>query len=141
MNAGGPRPWGLTACVAVALLWACAIALPMHGFVAGYFPLADDWSVLAHSHPRFAQPLGWFTEGFADYLAQPAGQAYSNFLRPVLNLVYWVQGWWLSPESGAYLYFNYVVIAACAGLCLFAVRNSPARMSALLLAVVLPLMP
>ncbi len=143
MNAGSPRPWALTACVALALLWACALALAMHGFVAGYFPLADDWSVLAHSHPRFAQPLGWFTEGFANYLAQPPGlsEPYSNFLRPVLNLVYWIQGLWLPPESGGYLYFNFAVIGVCAGLCLFAARDSSARLPALALAAVLPLMP
>ncbi|HZP13691.1 MAG TPA: hypothetical protein VFB36_14830 [Nevskiaceae bacterium] len=143
MNAGAPHPWGLTACVVLALAWACAIAAAMHGFVAGYFPLADDWSVLAYSHPHFARPLSWFTEGFANYLAQPPGlsEPYTNFLRPVLNLAYWIQGLWLAPESGGYLYFNYVVIAACAGLCLFAVSESAARIPALVLAAALPLMP
>src|SRR5581483_9629359 len=130
--------------VALAAAWAALLSLLLHGFVAGYFPLSDEWALLANSDPRFADPIAWLTRGFAGYFTEPPGLAgpYANFVRPVVNFCYWLQGLWLAPESGARLYFNYLVIGACSGACLLAMRATPlSRGLTLLFAAAVPLLP
>lgn len=125
--------------------WALGLSLGLQGLISGYHPLADEWALLAHSHPWFAEPRQWFSEGFADYFTQPEGFVVveTHFIRPVFNFCYWLLGLFLAPLSGAYLYLNYFVIGACSGLsylCMCKTQNTT-RVSLLLLALCAPLMP
>ncbi len=140
--AGRDLAWAL----GLALAWTLGLCCALHGFVArDYFPLADQWAIVANSHPAFAAPLQWFTRGFSDYFVyDPAvSHPYADFLRPGFNAVYWLLGLALSPESGGYLYFNYAAMGACSGLVFLAIRQHPAAAlrPSLSLAALAPLMP
>jgi hypothetical protein len=110
-----------------------------------YFPLADEWSILAHSHPRVAEPRRWFTEGFRHYFTPPAGlPPLQGFLfsRPLFNATYWVLGLRAEPESGRYLQISHASVGACAGMAaLAASRSGGSLRSAAGIGAVVPLMP
>jgi hypothetical protein len=136
----------LRSAAAVALAWWLGLCWAMHGYVSGeYFPIADQWALIANSHPAFAHPLQWFTQGFSDYFVyDPAvSKPYANFIRPGFNGSFWLLGLFLSPESGGYLYFVYAVLGACAGLVYLLIRQQSAAPAwvALLLAALVPLTP
>ena len=136
----------LTAAAGLALLWWLALCWAMHGYVSGeYFPIADQWALIANSHPAFAHPLQWLTQGFSDYFVyDPAvSKPYANFIRPGFNGSFWLLGLFLSPESGGYLYFVYAVLGLCAGLVYLLIRQQSAAPAwvALLLAALVPLTP
>ncbi|MBV8063075.1 MAG: hypothetical protein JOY51_05740, partial [Nevskia sp.] len=83
----------------LALAWALSLSWLMHGYVSGqYFPIADQWALIANSHPAFAHPLQWFSRGFSDYFVyDPAvSRPYANFIRPGFNGVFWLLGLFLS---------------------------------------------
>ena len=139
---------GARSLIAMALIatWTSVLVFVTRGIVAQYFPLADEWALLAHSHPLFVDPAGWLSEGFSNYFGQfsELAQPTTNYLRPVFNSVYWLTGTALSPESGGYLYFNCLVIAASAGL-VWLDASTPTgartRTIALVTAAAVPLMP
>jgi len=129
----------------LSLAWALGLSAALHGFIVhDYIPLGDQWALVANSHPDLAQPLLWFTRGFADYFESYPGLSppYANFVRPGFNLGYWLIGHAAAPVSGAYLYLNYAAIGACAGLCYLVIRQGGGSMpTALPLAAAVPLMP
>ena len=127
------------------IAWAAVVVLVTQDVVSHYFPLADEWALIANSHPDFATPWRWLTEGFSQYFLPPPGlphESGANLIRPVFNLTYWLCGLWLAPESGGYLYITYLAIAACSGLAyLSIVQSGLSRRSALVLAASAPMMP
>lgn len=130
----------------LALAWWLGLSWAMHGYVGGgYFPIADQWALIANSHPAFAHPLQWLTRGFSDYFVyDPAvSKPYANFIRPGFNGSFWLLGLFLSPQSGGYLYFVYAVLGACAGVVYLLLRQQSAAPAgvALLLAALVPLTP
>jgi hypothetical protein len=136
----------LLAAAGLSLGWWLALSWAMHGYVSGeYFPIADQWALIANSHPAYAHPLQWFTQGFSDYFVyDPAvSRPYANFIRPGFNGAFWLLGLGLSPESGGYLYFVYAVLGACAGAVYLLLRQQSAAPAwlALLLAAAAPLAP
>lgn len=136
----------LAAAVLLFLAWWLGLSWAMHGYVSrDYFPIADQWALIANSHPAFAHPLQWFTSGFSNYFVyDPAvSRPYANFVRPGFNASFWLLGLFLPPESGGYLYFVYAVLGACAALVYLLIRQQSAAPAwvALLLAALVPLTP
>jgi hypothetical protein len=130
----------------LALVWGLGLGWAMHGYVSGqYFPIADQWALIANSHPAYAHPPQWLTQGFSGYFVyDPAvSKPYANFIRPGFNGSFWLLGLFLSPQSGGYLYFVYAVLGACAGAVYLLLRQQSAAPAwvALLLAAVVPLTP
>lgn len=125
--------------------WMGVLILVTRDVVRHYFPLADEWALIADSHPDFAHPSSWLTEGFRDYFQPPAGLPHepgNNLIRPIFNLTYWLCGHVLPPESGGYLYVSYFAIAACSGLAYLAIaRLGISRRIGLVLASAVPMMP
>ncbi len=95
--------------------WTAILVVYFQGFIVTYYPMADEWSLLANSHPAFATPREWFTRGFSDYFVPPLGSN-AQYIRPAFNFSYWLLGQVLSPYSGAYLYLNYLLVGLCSGL-------------------------
>lgn len=109
----------IAAAVALWLSWLCA------GVVHTFFPYAEEWKIMLPSLPRFAEVQGWFT-GFASIATAPypAWAVNSiNFIRPVMNVVYWLRGAWFGHQWGAYLYFNFAFIGIAAGAVFFCMRT------------------
>src|ERR1700757_771391 len=78
----------LVVAAALALTWWLGLSWAMRGYVSGeYFPIADQWALIANSHPAFAHPLQWLSQGFSDYFVyDPAvSKPYANFIRPGFN--------------------------------------------------------
>lgn len=120
------------------LCWLCRDA------IVAYFPVADEWSILAHSLPGLANPMQWLTSGFAGYVdSYPGHPIPTNFLRPFFNLAYWLCGRVFGPFFGGYLFVNYLAIGGCAMLLYLCLRQDE-RCSprlALALALLFPLVP
>lgn len=131
--------------VAVAAATSGALALANRRIRRDYFPLADEWPILAHSHPRVARPRSWFTEGFRHYFTPPAGLPNLQgflFSRPLFNATYWAVGRGARPESGRYLHISDVGVGACAGMATLAVSRSGGSLrTAAGVGAVVPLMP
>src|SRR5947207_1733558 len=70
--------------------WTVALAYFARHLVYEYFPVGDEWALLANSNPALASPLEWFTSGFSDYFVfdPTLSTPYANFLRPSANLTY-----------------------------------------------------
>lgn len=103
----------------IAALTSAALARGTRRIVREYFPLADEWAILAHSHPRVAEPRTWFTNGFRGYFAPPPGLPNpqgDKFSRPLFNATYWLVGKAVGPTSGRYLHIGHVGVGAAAGL-------------------------
>ncbi len=149
MSGAAPARLGradLTMAAGLFLAWWLGLCWAMHGYVSGeYFPIADQWALIANSHPAFAHPLQWLTQGFSDYFVyDPAvSRPYANFIRPGFNGSFWLLGLFLPPESGGYLYYVYAVLGLCAGLVYLLIRQQSAAPAwvALLLAALVPLTP
>src|ERR1700746_191291 len=96
-------PWparDLRLALGLFLGWTALLCSAMHGYVSrDYFPIADQWALIANSHPAWAHPGQWLSQGFSDYFVyDPAvSQPYANFLRPGFNGSYWLMGWLLGP--------------------------------------------
>ncbi len=122
-----------------------AVAIANRRLARDYFPIADEWPILAHSHPRVAEPRRWFTEGFRHYFTPPAGlPALQGFLfsRPLFNATYWAAGRGVEPESGRYLHLSHVGVGACAGMSALAIARSGASLrTAAGTGAAVPLMP
>lgn len=146
MRFSGVRRWS-EAAVSAGLASAVvgAVAFANRKIVRNYFPLADEWPILAHSHPRVAEPRRWFTEGFRHYFTPPAGlPTLQGFLfsRPLFNATYWAVGRGTEPESGRYLQISHVGVGACAGMAALAVARSGGSLrTAAGTGAVVPLMP
>jgi len=69
---------------ALAIGWTLGLGIYAQRLVQSYFPIADEWALLANSDPRLTDPLNWITSGFSQYFeVDPAlSQPYANFLRP-----------------------------------------------------------
>lgn len=118
---------GVIAGAAVGAATSGALAVFGRRIVRDYFPLADEWSILAHSHPRVADVRSWFTEGFRNYFTAPPGLPAvpgGSFSRPLFNATYWAVGRVAGPESSRYLRIGQVAVGACAGLTTWAVARS-----------------
>ena len=88
---------------------------------AAYYPFGDDFSLIVHSTRVFgAHPSEWFTRGFADYFRPypDLAIAYSEFLRPVDNSVYYLESIVFGSQWADYLLANYVIAAAVAAMTL-----------------------
>jgi hypothetical protein len=145
-GAAPARGADLTAAAVLFLAWWLGLCWAMHGYVSrDYFPIADQWALIANSHPAFAHPLQWFSSGFSDYFVyDPAvSKPYANFIRPGFNGSFWLLGLFLPPESGGYLYFVYAVLGLCSALVFLLIRQQSALGlgPALLLAALVPLTP
>jgi len=130
----------------LAAAWTLGLAVYARRLVRDYFPIADEWALLANSDTTLTSPLTWFTTGFSGYFeVDPSlSEPYANFLRPCVNLAYWVLGWFLSPTSPRRLVFNFAVIGACAGLTYVCAsqRTHPRRhLAEAALAAAVPLLP
>src|SRR5262245_56570314 len=112
-SAEGPGPRDAYTALGLTVAWMGVLILVTHRLVQHYFPLADEWALIANSHPDFADPSRWLSEGFRDYFQPPAGLPHergANFVRPIFNLAYWLGGHLLAPASGGYLYVGYLAI-------------------------------
>lgn len=92
-----------------------------------YFPLADEWAILAHSHPDVAEPRSWVADGFRGYFTPPDGlpdPQGDQFVRPLFNAAYWLVGKFARPTSGRYLHVGHVGVGAAAGLTTLAIARS-----------------
>jgi len=142
----GTTPRALAAAIGLAAAWSLLLTALTRRLLRNYFPIADEWALLANSDPSLTSPLTWLTSGFSNYFEfDPAlSVPYANFIRPVDNLTYWLLGLWLSPTSPWRLRFHFGVIGAVAALTyLCATLGARARRTliALVLAAAVPLMP
>lgn len=138
MTARGATAAGL------ALLWTLLGCWLARGLIAGYFPLGDEWALLAAADPAISPVSAWFTSGFTTYFVDRPELIvpYTNFVRPAFNAMYWLLGAMLAPESGARLVLNALALGGMSALAWLAmIRGGAAKRPALLLALVLPLMP
>ncbi len=79
-----------------------------------YFPAGDEFSLLVHSTRFFhPQPLQWFRHGFAGYFEPypDLSLPYSNFLRPMANVTYWIESLVFGEGWSSYLLGNYLIVA------------------------------
>jgi hypothetical protein len=96
-----------------------------------YYPSGDEFSLLVNSTRFFhPSPLAWFSHGFSTYFIPypDISLPYSNFLRPVDNLTYYLNSLLFGSSWSAYLLTNYAIAAAVVAsvclLCLHALRLS-----------------
>jgi hypothetical protein len=126
--------------------WAVSIWFYTRRLSGNYFPIADEWALIANSDPHLTNPLEWLTSGFSEYFESDPilSQPYANFLRPLVNVTYWLLGLVFSPTSPGRLYFNFAVIGGCAALTYYCAANSAEprkRTVEMALAAAVPLMP
>ena len=127
----------------LALAWTAICGWLYAGVMREYYPQGDEWALLASSQPPWANPLSWWHDLSYYFVPGDNGSTGSHFIRPFFNLAYWLQGWFLSPESGLRLMYNFIMAAVCAGL-VYVCAPSGAdgrRGLAALLAVGVPLLP
>ncbi len=89
---------------------------------ASYFPHADNFALLANSCPPFNPTYSdWLFKGFHDYLyVYPDLSSHSsNFIRPIVNLVFFLNWFVFRSHWAAYLMANYLVIASLVGVSYF----------------------
>ncbi len=82
---------------------------------SGYFPAGDEFSLLVHSTRFFHPNAGeWFRHGFAGYFSPfpDLSLPYSNFLRPMANLTYYLESLLFGRHWSLYLWGNYAIEAA-----------------------------
>lgn len=121
------------------LLWAAlsvALALLVADVVRLYFPYAEEWKILLPSWPGLANPADWF-RGFAATMSEPYpawSVAAINFLRPVMNGMYWLRGVVLGENWGAQLYFNFPLVAGAVAALYYSLRMPAAAAAGPLLA-------
>lgn len=116
------------ACAIVVFITA-ALAILCADVVHNFFPYAEEWKLLRPSLPWLAHPLQWF-QGFATVTNDPYpawSVAAVNFWRPVMHLVYWVNGALFGQNWGAYLYSNFVFLSMAAGALYWWLRSQSAQ--------------
>lgn len=91
------------------------------GIMRHYYPSEDEFALLTHSTVLYGSmaPAEWFTRGFSEYFKvfpEWMRENYSNFMRPVVNGVYWIQGVVFQERYERYLLLNYLVHACGVGL-------------------------
>ena len=78
-----------------------------------YYPAEDEFALLVHSIPMFNSfdPAGWFTIGFAKYFTvYPEWTPYyQNVMRPIVNVVYYINSLIFGNNYGFYLLFSYLL--------------------------------
>jgi hypothetical protein len=102
----------------IAVVVGLLLALACEDVVREFFPFAEEWKIMPSSLPQFAHVSKWFA-GFAAIATDPypAWAVNSiNFLRPMLNFVYWLRGEWFGEHWGAWLYFNFAFLALSVGV-------------------------
>lgn len=81
--------------------------------ITTYFPIEDEFALLVNSTNLYGgmNPGEWFTIGFAKYFTvYPEWTPYyQNILRPVVNLVYFVNSLLFGNNYGFYLLFSYFI--------------------------------
>jgi hypothetical protein len=84
----------------------------LRDWIRSIYPVGDEFSLIVESQKS---PWHWFLEGYSRYFfVYPEYTVpYSNFLRPVGNLIYWVFFHLGAGERGQLIIVNYGVHAAC----------------------------
>jgi hypothetical protein len=92
-----------------------------------YYPVYDDFALLAKSTTMFhPKPLEWLTQGFHDYLTPSPGWSLSatDFLRPVVNLCYYINSVLFGTHWANYLLLAFAVFAYLVGLTVYLARTA-----------------
>lgn len=87
-----------------------------------YFPHGDNFALLANSCPPFHPNYSdWILKGFHNYLyVYPDLSAHSsNFIRPMVNVVFFLNWMIFGSHWAAYLLSNYLIIALLSGVTYF----------------------
>lgn len=80
-----------------------------------YSPISDEFALLANSARMFhPHPTEWFLRGYHDYFVvyPSVSPRTSNFLRPTINILYYVGSWIFGWHLERYLLTNYFFIAS-----------------------------
>lgn len=128
--------------LSLAVFWTAACAALAWAVAQHYFPLGDDWALIADAAQ--GPSLSWWTQGFSGYFTVHPGfvAVWSNFIRPLMNAVYWVSGVLLPLDSGWRLLPGWLAIGVLSGLIYLAmIRAGADRWVALALAALSPLLP
>ncbi|WP_213807123.1 hypothetical protein [Granulicella sp. dw_53] len=87
-----------------------------------YFPRADNFALLVNScppfHPNYSE---WVLKGFHNYLYvyPDLSEHSSNFIRPMVNFVFFLNWAIFGAHWAAYLLVNYLIIALLGGMTYF----------------------
>ncbi len=99
------------------------LALQLAAFgsqIPDYHPLGDDIALIVHAtgHVSPPSPLEWLTKGYADYFTvyQEWTSPFSNFLRPLADLAYYLDYLLFQDYWGLYLLLGYIVNALGAAI-------------------------
>ncbi len=92
-----------------------------------YFPAGDDFSLIVHStHLFHPSPAEWLHRGFSNYFYPypDISVAYTNFLRPVDNAVYYIESLIFFRHWSFYLLGSYLIVAALVATTYYIARAS-----------------
>ena len=107
------KPGVVSKLVLLTLLVFFAQALLFKDIITFYFPIDDEFALLVNSTNLFGgiNPADWFTIGFAKYFTiYPEWTPYyQNILRPVVNIVYYINSLLFGNNYGFYLLFSYLL--------------------------------
>jgi len=98
--------------------------LAVHG---KYFPWGDEFSLLVNSTKYFApHPGAWFLQGFSRYFGPYPEwfQGGSDFIRPVVNLVYYLSSVVFGTHWDRYLLVNYAAHSLVVGAATYLAHRS-----------------
>ena len=99
--------------VLLTLLVFFAQVLLFKDIITTYFPIDDEFALLVNSTNLFGgmNPGEWFTIGFAKYFTvYPEWTPYyQNILRPVVNIIYFINSLLFGNNFGFYLLFSYFI--------------------------------
>lgn len=116
-----------TVSVILSLVFLLALILAFRGLISNYYPASDGFSLIVNSTP-YAKEVDfteWVTSGFSNYFyTYPEFSApYTNFIRPVINLSYYLNYVLWRTSWGRYLYLNYLILAISGGLSFYLAKN------------------
>lgn len=107
------KPGIISKLVLLTLLVFFAQTFLFQDIITTYFPIDDEFALLVNSTNLFGglNPGEWFTIGFAKYFTvYPEWTPYyQNILRPVVNVVYFVNSLLFGNNYGFYLLFSYLL--------------------------------
>lgn len=90
-----------------------SLSLILRYIIVYYFPTGDDISLIVNSTGFFKalNPLGWFTEGYADYFrVYPEWSVHSKeIVRPFANIFFYINSLIFGKNFNLYLYLNIFV--------------------------------
>lgn len=91
--------------------------------ISDYSIGGDDYSLIEAS--RFFSIGDWFFKGFSDYFIVFEGsENYTNFIRPIVNLVFWANNQLFSDNIGFYFFSSILFISLyCHQLLILSGRN------------------